>query len=96
MSAGLHVSIVLGMDGLVAVRDLQQFNCILLGDEGSVADQRSAVRWLKEESTNVPPVIALGREDELVEGADYQISTNHGGNWLEALTDYIRRSRKLA
>jgi hypothetical protein len=96
MGLGLTVSAVFGIDGLVGVRNVDEFDCIVLGDEGSPANRKAAVHWLKEEFNAGPMVIALRQGDEFVAGADYQVSTDNGSNWPTTLVECLRRCGKLA
>ncbi len=96
MSMGLNVSTVLGMDGLLATRDIQDFDYILLGEEASSHDQQEAIAWLQNELSEVPTVIVLRRGGKPISGADFQLTTDNCTAWADALAKYVRERRKLA
>ena len=95
MSMGYEVTTVLGQDGLLAVRQIEDFDFVLIGDEGTLHEREAAARWLKEELCPLP-IIALCRGLESVRAADYQVSTAEPKNWFDAVADCIRRCRDLA
>ena len=95
LAQGYEVCTVLGLDGLMAAKHIQDFDFILIGDEGPLVERQKSVRWLKEESPLVP-IIMLCRVLEHVAGVDYRVSTADPNTWFDAVVDRIRHGRKLA
>ena len=95
MRQGYEVYTVLGIDGLMATERLEDFDFILIGDEGTVKDRENSVRRLKQESPMVP-VIALNRGRDHLAGANYQVSAADMDSWFDGVVDQIRHYRNLA
>jgi hypothetical protein len=95
LARGYQVSTVLGLDGVMGAKDIQDFDFILIGDEGTQLERQRSVFQLKEECPRVP-IIVLCSGLEPLAGADYRVSTADPNNWFEAVVDRIRHWRKLA
>ena len=96
IALGFDVYTILGRDGLIGTREINDYDFILVGDEGTLQERQSSVKRLKEEELSPPPIIALCRGAEDVPGADYQVSTAEPRNWFDAVSDCIRRCRRPA
>lgn len=94
LSKGYHVSTVLGHDGLMAARELGDFDLILIGDEGSLPERSDSIRQLKEQFFP-HPIIALCHGVEHIPDADYQISTGDPKPWSDAVEDCLRECQDL-
>jgi hypothetical protein len=92
---GYEVYTVLGLDGLMSTERVDDYDFILIGDEGTVKDRENSVRRLKQESPMVP-VIALNRNREHLAGANYQVSVMDMNSWFDAVADSIQQYRNLA
>jgi hypothetical protein len=95
LKKGFQVVTVLGTDGLTALSQVDEFDFVLIGDEGSLAERQGALLWLKEEWPRTH-VIALARGVEHLPGSDYQVSTTASQDWIDALADCIKRCRTSA
>src|SRR5580704_6128125 len=95
MGEGYTVITVLGTDGLTALRQVDEFDVVLIGDEGPLSDRQSALLWLKEEFPRIP-VIALSPGSEDLPGSDYQVVTSGSEDWIKAVADCVRRCRTSA
>lgn len=95
MSEGYQVVTVLGVDGLMALSQVDEFDFVLIGDEGPLAERQSALLWLKEEYPRTP-VIALCHGVEHLPGSDYQVSSGDSEAWLNAVDDHIKHYRTSA
>jgi hypothetical protein len=95
VSQGYTVYTVLGQDGMLAVRNLHDFDFILIGDEGSLPERQGSIRRLHDNSSP-PPIIALCRDVEHIAGADYEVPTYEPKAWFEAVADCIRDRRELS
>jgi hypothetical protein len=95
MSRDYDVCTVLGADGLQAVPNLEEFDFVLIGDEGPLPQRRSAVRYLRQQ---MPPVrvIALCRDREEIPGADYEVSTADPRTWPDEVVICIRQLQRSA
>ncbi|MGC2108400.1 MAG: hypothetical protein WA655_02720 [Candidatus Korobacteraceae bacterium] len=94
LSKGYDVSTVLGHDGLMAARELGDFDLILIGDEGSLPERSDSIRQLKEQFFP-HPIIALCHGVEHIPDADYQISTGDPKPWSDAVEDCLRECQDL-
>lgn len=95
MSRGYQVFTVLGADGLMALSQVDDFDFVLVGDEGPLAERQSALVWLKEEYPRTP-VIALCHGVEYLPGSDYQVSTVDAEDWINGVADCVKRCRTSA
>ncbi len=95
MSEGYQVFTVLGVDGLMALSQVDEFDFVLLGDEGPLAERLNALVWLKEEYPRTP-VIALSRGVEQLPGSDYRVMATDSEDWIHGVADCIRRCRTSA
>ena len=96
IALGFDVYTILGRDGLIGTREINDYDFILVGDEGSLKERQGSVERIRNEEPSPPPIIALCRGVEDVLGADYRISTAEPRNWFDAVSDCIRSYRKLA
>jgi hypothetical protein len=92
---GFDVYTVLGLDGVLSVRRITDFDFILIGDEGSLPERENSIRHLKEDSVPVP-VIALSRAREHLSGADYHVLASDPEAGFDSLADRIRDYRNMA
>lgn len=95
LARGYQIRTVLGLDGVMAAKNIQDFDFVLIGDEGTPMERQRSISHLKEECPQVP-IIMLSNGFEPVVGADYQVSTADSKTWFEAVVDRIRHWRKLA
>jgi hypothetical protein len=90
-----EVSTVLGADGLLALPNVEDFDFILIGDEGPLAQRRKAVRYVRQQEPHAP-VIALCHGREELPEADHEISTADPKAWLDAVDHCIRERENSA
>jgi len=95
LGEGYQVSTVLGTDGLMALSQVDEFDFVLLGDEGPLPDRQNALLWLKDEFPRAP-VIALSRGAEHLPGSDCRVINSGSDDWIQAVADCIRRCRTSA
>ena len=95
LDRGYSVQTVLGRDGLMAAKHIDDVEFIVIGDEGGLSERQSSVRWLREEIAEAS-IIALCRSNEAVFGADYQVPTAAPIACFESLANVIQRRRYSA
>jgi hypothetical protein len=95
LSHGFNVYTVLGLDGVLSIGRVADFDFILIGDEGPLPDREDSIRHFKEDAVPVP-VIALSRTREHLSGADYHVLACDPDTGFESLADRIRNCRNMA
>ena len=95
LSEGYDVRTVLGQDGLMAAKEVGDFDLVLIGDEGSLRERSNSIRQLKQE-VFPPPIIALCHGVEHIPDADYQVSTGDAKPWFAAVGDCLRHCQRTA
>jgi hypothetical protein len=95
MRQGYQVSIVLGVDGLMALNQVDEFDFVLVGDEGPLGERQSALLWLEDGCPHTS-VIALCHGSEHLPGSDYRVSTADSEDWINAVANCIKRCRTSA
>ncbi len=95
MREDYQVRTVLGTDGLMALTQIDEFDFVLLGDEGPLGERQSALLWLNDECPNTP-VISLCHGPEPLPGSDYRVSTADSEDWISVVADCIKRCRTSA
>jgi hypothetical protein len=84
-SHGFEVDTVLGLDGLMAASNIQEFAFILIGDGGPLSARQKSVRWLKEELAPAP-IVMLCRGPENFPEADYQVPASDPDCWFDIVS----------
>jgi CheY-like chemotaxis protein len=92
LGSGYDVTTLLGTDGVIASTSLASYDCVVLGDEGTVSDRQTALLWLK---SNYPalPVVALVGPKEVMTGADQQASLSDPRTCVSLIATTIRRQQ---
>ncbi len=95
VAEGFDVHTVLGPDGILAAKQISDFDYVLIGDEGSALERQKAIGRVRE-GFFPPPIIALCQPSERLRNVDYVIIAQERHSWCDSLVNFIRRQRRLA